>query len=195
MKIAICPYVVNKPTKDAPMDYSYLAYNFQNKDMTQAELRESINAGWALTTWHGGGAECKFDPTTHSPEEVAKHKCAKGHRGQHRIQENFFEAQHFGLDYDKAKDLEKIFSDPFIRDNYSIWYHTASSTPENPRFRILFELESPVTDADLYREMVLALLWKVGAEADPWCKDPCRVFMGPKAATRILLITCFPMLP
>jgi hypothetical protein len=44
----------------------------------------------------------------------------------------------------------------------------------------LFELEEEVTDADLYREMVLALLWKVGAEADKWCKDPCRIFYGSK---------------
>lgn len=180
MKIAICPFVVNKPPKNAPLDFTYLAYNFQNKELSQAEVVDYINAGRAITAWHGGGQGCNFDPTTHSQEDIEKHKCPKGHIGQHRLNENFLAAQHLGLDFDKAQDLEKIFADPFISDYYGIWYHTASSTPENPRFRIIFELETPVTDANLYREMVLALLWKVGGKADQYCKDPCRIFYGNK---------------
>jgi hypothetical protein len=39
----------------------------------------------------------------------------KGHRGQHRIQENFLTAQHLGLDFDTVSDIDAIFSDPFIR--------------------------------------------------------------------------------
>ncbi len=180
MKIAVNPYVINKPSKDATMEFTYLAYNFQNKELSQAEAAHFINEGRAITAWHGGGPGCNFDSATHDQDAIAKHKCPKGHRGQHRLNENFIAAQHLGLDFDKVLDVDAIFSDPFISDYYGIWYYTASSTQENPRFRILFELENEVTDGDLYREMVLALLWKVGGQADKWCKDPCRIFYGSK---------------
>src|SRR4051812_39522850 len=99
MKIAICETVKGKPAPTDTKAFSTLTYGFKNCDQSQEELAEKINQGFAFTTQHTGGDNCNFIPG--STEEKAKHKCEKGHQGQHRRKENFLVAQHIGIDFDQ----------------------------------------------------------------------------------------------
>ena len=56
-------------------------------------------------------------------------------------------------------------------------YFTLSATLDNPRFRLVFMLDQPLTDEKQARKCISALL---GAfpEADQSCKNPNRIFLG-----------------
>lgn len=156
MKIAICRKGINKFK-----DFKALANSFENLELTQAQLASEINNGFAFTTQHDG----------------------------HRAQENFTCAQHIALDFDDAapKDYESIKNKEgeFTRSYCGIFYTTPSHTPEKPKFRLVFELEHPIHDADYYRDAVQALIWiyqDEGATADKSCTDPCRFFYGSKGS-------------
>lgn len=138
-------------------DFETLATSFENLELTQAQLASEINKGYAFTTWHKG----------------------------RRQQNNFECGQHIGLDFDKAQpgDVERLAEDNFTKNYCGIVYYTPSSTDDNPRFRLVFELDQPIFDGGYYRDAVQALIWsygELGATADKSCTDPTRFFYGSK---------------
>ena len=142
---------------DKSKDFETLATGFENLELTQEELAREINAGHAFTTWHTS----------------------------RRKQENFTVGGYIALDFDKATpgDVERLAEDEFTKSHFGIFYYTPSSTDDNPRFRLLFELETEITDPTFYRDAVQALIWSYnewGAVADTSCKDPTRFFYGSK---------------
>ncbi len=186
MKIAFNRQVKNKPNFEDSKVFLYLTYNFHNEELTQEEVAREINKGFAITTWHTGGANCCYKaPDT---EALKKHRCENGYVGitQHRLQKNFLVGSYIGIDFDTPESVKTVFEDQFIKANHSIFYNTPSSTPEKPRFRVLFELEEPIPDAALYREAVGAFIWKCGAGVDDYCKDPCRIFYGSKGSNPVV---------
>lgn len=99
-----------------------------------------------------------------------------------RHSDNFDCAQIIGVDIDNGdpatSSVEYIARhDEFARKHAFMIYATPSSTPENPRSRILFALDAPVFDPDDYRLSVLKIL-ALYETADPKCKDEVRIFHG-----------------
>lgn len=189
MLIAICDSVTNKPGPKDWKSFERLTYHFKNFDTTPAELAVCVNRGWAITTQHTGGGACQYFPQ--DVESRGKHRCEHGHEGLHRRQENFTAGQHIGLDFDNADSIEGVLNQGFIKQYWGMWYTTPSHTPEHPRFRVLFFLDTPITDPELYRDCVQALMWKFDLGMDKACKDPCRLFYGskdsnPKFVDRVL---------
>jgi hypothetical protein len=81
----------------------------------------------------------------------------------HRSQANFVSAQHIALDSDTGdvrSSLDALTKDPFIAEHAAFLYTTHSSTPEHPRARVVFILDSPITDRAVYRLAQRALAWK-----------------------------------
>ena len=110
-------------------------------------------------------------------------------RNSHREIENFISAQHIGLDDDRGtheSSLEALADDPFIAAHAAFLYETPSSTPEEPKSRILFILDQPFDDAEEYRTAQEALWWKYGA-TDSQVKEPARFFYGRLNASHITL--------
>lgn len=91
---------------------------------------------------------------------------------------NFLEMQLLVLDFDGGVSLEEIEE---RADKYHLKiafrYHTFSSTQENPKFRIVFLNDVPITDRSA-AEIMIKMLLKIFHEADQQCKDVSRMFFG-----------------
>lgn len=102
-------------------------------------------------------------------------------RNDHRDESEFLSAQLIGVDFDdNAPNVDFFRYEEELAGQYAFYIGpTFNSTPELPRTRVLFALEQPVTDPNLYRRYVLKLLhWYAFLTPDPSCKDPVRMFFG-----------------
>jgi hypothetical protein len=127
-----------------------LTYRFRNFKLPAAEIADSINRGWTITAQH------------HPPRSNA----------------NFTRAQHLGADFDHLEEEGQVLDNPLVLSYGSIIYRTSSHKVESPRLRVIFLLDEPVEDGKLYRELVLAMMYKFEGLTDPACKDYCRLFYG-----------------
>jgi KaiC/GvpD/RAD55 family RecA-like ATPase len=158
---------VNRAVVNKSKDWEILATRFVNEELSLDQLALEVNAGHAFSTQHKG----------------------------RRKQENFIAGGYIALDFDRNNpgDIDEIFNDQVVSSYYGLFYHTFSSTPEAPKFRIVFELENPIYDPDYYREVVTAFIWKFSANADETCKDPCRLFYGSKDSQPVFTTNTLPM--
>lgn len=143
--------------KIPPGDAYWREFNgaFRNQALTQVALAAELFDGRPITT--------VCDPSW-------------------RKAENYSLGQHIGLDFDtedKRSTFKHLMADPFIARYGSIIYTTPSHTPDKPRARVLFMLDTPIHQAKNYTLAATALLWIFGA-ADRQCKDPVRFFYGCK---------------
>jgi hypothetical protein len=99
-------------------------------------------------------------------------------KGGHRKKDNFEAAQFIGVDIDDSQlDLEMLYNEEFFRKHGAIVHRTKSSTPEAPRSRLIFCLQSPVRDAEEFR-LIQRGVTSLYPDADPACVDPARWFWG-----------------
>jgi len=175
--------------------------NFFNKENLALERNGSQK--WAYAQ--------EFDQQEWTRNEIESH-VLKGKailvavcRKNYRKTENFISSQIIGVDIDEGHhQLTELTSDEFIQKHATLIYATPSSTPENPRWRILFILDEPITDPEKYKDLVIRLNGKlVSYNVDPACKDAVRLFYGSKTDDYIVfpdnvlpveLIDTFPLL-
>lgn len=127
--------------------------SFQNRLFEPDMLLQAVYDGHALTTWH-----------CNNWREAKNYSCG----------------QHLGLDFDqgdKTSSMPYLLNDKFIMRYGSFLYSTMSHTPEEPRTRVIFLLDTPIMQAKNYALAAAALLWLFGT-ADRKCKDACRFFYG-----------------
>ena len=100
--------------------------------------------------------------------------------GLHRETENFAALWAPGVDFDAGTSMEDVLERyTLARDCASFAYCTASHTPEAPRSRLVFCLQTPITDAEAAGELQRALLFHFTEESpDPSTKDGVRVWYG-----------------
>ena len=98
---------------------------------------------------------------------------------ERRKKENFRKAWHIAFDFDRGdSSLDALSKHEFISIFSSFAYSTPSSTPDNPRSRVVFIFDRPYTDIVEYEQLYQALLWWLELPADPSCKDALRLFYG-----------------
>lgn len=151
-KIAIGPQL---ETKLPPGDPRWRAFNasFSNKTLPPLEIANALYVGHPITTWH---------------------------KDNWRASKNYLLGQHLGLDFDtgdKRSAMSQLLKDPFISKYASILYTTPSHTPDSPRARAIFLLDTPIYQPQNYCLASAALLWVFGS-ADRQCKDAARFFYG-----------------
>jgi hypothetical protein len=95
----------------------------------------------------------------------------------HRQEDNFVSHQIALVDIDSGMTLEELQQHPFYRIFGSGYYTTPSYTDGAPKFRIIYRLQDPITDAEEMREIYEGLL-AIHGYADISCKDPARLFFG-----------------
>lgn len=100
----------------------------------------------------------------------------------YRKSENFICGQHLAIDIDKDHKLEDLLNDPFIKDHACFIHTTPNHTEQNPRRRVVFILDEPVYDKDIYAKYARALVYKYKL-ADRMCSDCARFFYGAKGCT------------
>jgi hypothetical protein len=99
---------------------------------------------------------------------------------QNNIRKNdaFISTQVFALDFDDNQDPTekiKLFSEYGIRTN--IMYYTFSSTDEYKKFRLVFVIDTPITDRKTREKIQLAFMG-IAKDSDAACKDAARMFLG-----------------
>ena len=102
-----------------------------------------------------------------------------------RRAEYFEGEQMFALDFDKGTSYEEIVRRcEEYRLNIAFSYHTFSSTPDYPRFRIVFLHICPIYHKKA-AEIIIGLLMVLFPEADRNCKDVSRMFYGGKGLIEV----------
>lgn len=94
----------------------------------------------------------------------------------YRKSSNFQCSGYIAADIDEGLTLEEALENDFVNKYASILYTTASHTPDSHRFRIVFELETPITDPELMGWAMSGIGKKFNG--DPSTKDACRMFYG-----------------
>jgi hypothetical protein len=103
----------------------------------------------------------------------------------YRLSWHFRSCQYLALDIDSGDlTLEVLLADPLIGNFATIIYSTISSTPENPKWRVVFILPEPITDGQVFRKAATALLDRY-RNTDQQVKDPARFFYGSAPMTGI----------
>jgi len=149
MQVAINECVIGKPkTKKHHFD---LTYKCENLDVTAKELSTLIQRGFTF--------------------------CAQ-HKNNHRKAANFTRSGFIAVDIDKGSTISDILGEEFIKQYCSFIYTTENHTPEFNRFRIVFELENPITESTVMRNALTGILQKFGGDVS--CKDATRLFYGSK---------------
>lgn len=127
--------------------------SFVNRELPLIEIANEIYSGHAFTAWH---------------------------KNHWRHTENYQLGQHIGLDFDtkdKYSTLHHLKQDKFIACRAALIYTTPSHTPDSPRARVVFTLDTPIYQPQNYVLAATALVWMFG-KADAKCKDAARFFYG-----------------
>lgn len=151
------------------------------------EMKLSINDKIINKNETGASQSKGFRPFDLTPEQLAEH-IAQGHaisfqfKGAHRKSENFLCSDIIAADIDDGMTLEEAMSDPFILNNACLLYTTPSHTPEEHRFRLIFQLPHTVADVEQIKILLRGLIRKFPT-ADTRVKDGARQFYGSKGCT------------
>ena len=150
MLVAINRKLVNKPDHELVRKFNS---EFVELDLSADQLEKRIKQGHAF--------------------------CAPFTKGK-RKQANFAAAGFLAVDIDRGLTVEVAVADPFFQSFASFLYTTPSHTVSAHRFRIVFELEEPIDDAENMRHALTGLVLRFGADAA--CTDACRIFYGSSKA-------------
>lgn len=126
--------------------------SFNSIDISLNELMQKVQQGYAYTAQHT----------------------------RYRSADNFICAQHIALDMDtqdSRSSIPVLAADPFIAKYAAFIHTTPSHTPEQPKARVVFMLDRPITNAGKYAELMTALVSRFKM-ADKACKDAARFFYG-----------------
>ncbi len=99
-----------------------------------------------------------------------------------RRKDKFLHAQVLGFDFD-ANGLDEIAPLDIVKDHAAFVYSTPSSTPDNPRCRVVFVTESPLTSVEDFEAATQAIAHEfsqLGYNLDAACTDCTRLFYGSK---------------
>jgi hypothetical protein len=118
VKIAINRNTVNKATTKE--DHRWVTFTYQNVDLIADQLAGEIDKGHAF--------------------------CAQ-HKDKHRKSAHFTCAGFLAVDIDHGMTWDEALASPFVAQYATLLCTTPSHTPEADWFRIVFELESDITDA------------------------------------------------
>jgi len=152
-RVAVSTWALDHKLAPGAPEWAAFNASFVCQDLTPFDFAHAIYDGHPFTTWHANNW---------------------------RTSANYVCGQHLGLDFDagdQTSTLPALLDNPFIHRHANILYTTPSHTPEAPRARVVFLLDTPIMQATNYALAAAALLWLFGT-ADRQCKDPARFFYG-----------------
>ena len=156
--------------------------------MSSPALKGKAPGEWGLPEW--AGYYKTFRQQDETAERMSQYVAAGYafiplYKNGRRLETNFKAGYHVALDLDTAdytSSLDSLMRVGTFADIFAAFaYSTPSSTPEKPKSRIVYIVETPITSAREYRHLYAALAWRTaqdGAICDPSCKDPLRVYFG-----------------
>lgn len=126
--------------------------SFQNLELETIDIANAVYTGRSFTTWHNG----------------------------RRSLDNFVLGQHLAVDMDSGDErssFDALMNHSFVQMYASLIYTTPSHTAEQPRARVLFMLDEPITDKDAY-QAAAKFLCSLFDGCDSACTDASRFFYG-----------------
>jgi len=152
-RVAVSTWALDHKLAPGAPEWAAFNASFVCQDLTPFDFAHAIYDGHPFTTWHANNW---------------------------RTSANYVCGQHLGLDFDagdQTSTLPALLDNPFIHRHANILYTTPSHTPEAPRARVVFLLDTPIMQATNYALAAASLLWLFGT-ADRQCKDAARFFYG-----------------
>ncbi len=152
-RVAVSRYALDRKIPYGDPFWPKLNASYDNRTLGSLDLASAIYDGHPFTTWH---------------------------RNHWRETKNYECGQHLAIDMDTEdarSTLSVLAKDAFIAKYGAFVYTTPSHTPEKPRARVVFLLDTPIMQANNYALAAQALLWLFGT-ADRQCKDAARFFYG-----------------
>lgn len=146
MLLAINRNLIGKVPADVLAQHNHA---FEAVDISIDELATAVNRGYAF--------------------------CPQFNTGKRRSA-NFKVAGYLAVDVDQGMDIDTAMASPFFQNYASLLYTTASHLPDAHRFRIVFELDIPITDGEKMKAALTGLISRFGG--DKSCTDACRLFFG-----------------
>lgn len=155
MLLSINSRIIDKPANLAGLS---LGKGWESVDYSINQLESSVKKGFAFSAQFVDG---------------------------HRSRNKFKEAGFLAIDIDEGMSLDDALENDYIKSNASLIYTTPNHTADNNRFRIVFELVSPITASSDYEAAQRSLIQLFNS--DPSCKDAARLYFGSsKAFTKVL---------
>jgi len=99
---------------------------------------------------------------------------------EQRRGDNFVASGFLAVDIDDGLTLQQALQMPMVKNNAALVYTTPSHADSNHRFRIVFNLQTPIMDADDYQHALTGLIEHFGS--DKSCRDAARIFYGSTTA-------------
>ncbi|MGF6901892.1 plasmid replication protein, CyRepA1 family [Paraburkholderia sp. GAS348] len=162
LKVAVNRRIINKIEKDNKELFGALAREFENVEVSLAELAESVDAGYPFCSQH------------HDTRRNA----------------NFICSDILAVDIDDGLRLEQALMKPFVQQHGGFVYTTASHTEDHHRLRIVFQLERTIADPEEMQAAYTGIIRQFAG--DKSCKDACRAFYGSKGCNPMLLGNVLP---
>lgn len=136
-----------------PSSVNWAAFNdgFRNMELDSMRFIDAIYKGYCFCPWMRG----------------------------RRSKENFQLAQHIAIDMDTEdhrSSLDYLIEHPLVAVHGGIVYRTPSSTPDKPRSRVVFLLDSPILKSDGYT--MIAHVMTQMFDGDVKCAESSRFFFG-----------------
>lgn len=95
----------------------------------------------------------------------------------HRCEGNFISHSVALVDVDGGMTIQELLNHPHYQQYGAGYYTTPSHTEDAQRFRVIFELTTPITKPQELKDLYNGLL-TVYASGDTKCKDAARLFFG-----------------
>ncbi|MBU9120532.1 plasmid replication protein, CyRepA1 family [Burkholderia multivorans] len=161
-KVAVNRHIINKIDRQDKEQLRTLTHEFENMELTADELAAFINDGHPFCAQHKGS----------------------------RKGENFVCSNVLAVDIDSGLLLDVALQDEYVQKFASFVYTTHSHTPEQHRFRIVFQLDRALNEPEDMRVAYQGIIRLFGG--DESCKDACRLFFGSKGCNPIVLGNILP---
>ena len=162
MKVAINKNIINKIDENDKKLWSMSGKTFVNLDITPRQFVNFINKGFPFCSQHEGNRSSK----------------------------NFLCSDVLAVDIDEGMTVVEALSNNYVKKYALLIYTTPSHTENFQRFRIVFQLNTTITDNNVMRAAFNGVIRKFGG--DPSCKDACRLFFGSKGSNPVLIGNILP---
>lgn len=167
IQVAINPHFTGKIGEDHPSKRKFLN-SFENLILPDAKaLAREIYKDHSYTAQYA-----------HIPR-IRPGKDGSPYTTTYKVTENFIGSNTLSVDLDNETQecsIAYLLTNPFVVSYSSFLYATASSRPDAPRTRIVFEVDQFIDSAETYRLCLTALIRQFGS--DESCKDVLKVYAG-----------------
>lgn len=166
-RIAINTMQLDSKLQPGDSRWARLNDSFINQEISLFDFANTVYMGQPFTSWHSG----------------------------RRKDDNFICSQFVAVDletHDNRSTIESVLGMEFVQVYGGFVYTTPSHTTTDPRCRVVFLLDQPITDSAAY-EVAIGFVYSLFPGSDTACIDSSRFYYGSRNAELSLLNNVLPV--